>query len=302
MGTLPGTTETFSRFGGFWTDRKDSLNLLEQKRLPPELSARIEAFIRDGFIVFEGAVPKHETQLLRSELENFWANPPDDARVENWTADGTRQVVVPEISLRPGTTKLLDYHAFSPRARKAIAAAPVIEFLTAIFESKPKAFQSLTFWKGSEQDIHKDTAYVKIDGAPMHIAASWLALEDVHPGTGELQYYVGSHRDPDFLFAGEHKWMSTAPHQHESFLQSLHDDAANYGHRKSSFLAKEGDILIWHADLAHGGARISRPGSTRQSLVTHFTHENNDPPYMKRAKRLPIEEAGCLFISKLRQI
>ena len=298
--------ETFSRFGGLWIDRKEAIIVLNQKRqqgiLSRELSARIETFMRDGFVVIESAVPKEQTEFLRSELNKFWADSPEDARVENWTAEGKQQFVRPEISLRDGTTKLLDYHAFSSTARKAIATAPVVEFLTAIFESKPKAFQSLTFWKGSEQAIHKDTAYVQIDGAPMEIAASWLALEDISPGTGELEYYVGSHHDPDFLFAGEHKWMSAAPHEHDRFLKSLHEDAVNYDHQKASFLANEGDVLIWHADLAHGGAKITRPGTTRQSLVTHFTPENNNPPYMQRVSREPVEEAGCIFLSQFRQI
>ena len=201
-----------------------------------------------------------------------------------------------------GTTKLLDFHAFSKTAREAIAAPIVVEFLTAIFQAKPKAFQTLTFWKGSEQAIHKDTAYVQITGHPMHIAASWLALEDIYAGTGELEYYLGSHRDPDFLFAGEHKWLEAAPHEHDKFLSSLHADAQNYGHAKSSFLAKEGDVLIWHADLAHGGARITRPGTSRQSLVTHFTPEHDNPPYMGHAHRRPVAEGGCLFISQTRQI
>ena len=83
-------------------------------------------------------------------------------------------------------------------------APKVMEFLSAVFEDKPKAFQSLYFWKGSEQPIHKDTAYVKVDNEPMQLTASWLALEDVHANTGELEYYIGSHRAPDYLFGGSH--------------------------------------------------------------------------------------------------
>ena len=63
----------------------------------------------------------------------------------------------------------------------------VMEFLAAIFDGRPEAFQGLTFvWNGSQQAIHKDTAYVKIDTSPMHLAATWLALEDIQPGTGEF--------------------------------------------------------------------------------------------------------------------
>jgi hypothetical protein len=41
--------------------------------------------------------------------------------------------------------------------------------------------------------------------AALQFAASWIALEDVQPGAGELFYYVGSHRLPDHLYAGSHK-------------------------------------------------------------------------------------------------
>lgn len=35
---------------------------------------------------------------------------------------------------------------------------------------------------------------------PCTLMASWIALEDIVPGAGELAYYPGSHRHPLFLF------------------------------------------------------------------------------------------------------
>jgi hypothetical protein len=298
-------SQTFSRFGGLWIDRLDWERLLQDKISVRQLSSgtadQIRTFVRDGYLIIKGAVPKTLTAALRREIDEFWHNPPDDARVETFD-NGTYEIIKPDIRYRPGATKLLDYHAFSSRARTAMAAPRVVEFLSAIFETKPKAFQTLTFWKGSQQDIHKDTAYVQVDGAPMHIAATWFALEDVQSGTGELEYYVGSHRTPDFLFAGEHKWMIHAPHENDAFLKSHHEDAEKYGLKKSSFLADEGDVLVWHADLAHGGSPITRPGATRQSLVTHLTTAKDDPPYQKYAQRVPFEQDGIIFISQYRQI
>jgi ectoine hydroxylase-related dioxygenase (phytanoyl-CoA dioxygenase family) len=216
MPSDPQSGETFSRFGGLWIDRHDSEVLLAQRKnsLSDEVVQHIEDFMRDGYAVIKDAVPKPLTAAIRGDLEHHWANPPKEARVEHWH-NGKLHLIPPKIELREGPTKLLDIFAFSANARRAIAAPRVVEFLTAIFGARPKAFQSLTFWRGSQQPIHKDSAYVQIDGAPMQIAATWLALEDIQPGTGELEYYVGSHRAPDFLFAGEHKWLEAAPHEHE---------------------------------------------------------------------------------------
>jgi len=299
-------SELRDRFGSLWIDRPDSEGVLADKQAAGEISAqlaeRIRSFIKDGYVVIANAVSLDQTRRLREEIDAFWANPPEDALIENWTEQGKR-LIRPHAALRQSDgTKLLDFHAYSATAREAIAAPAVVEFLTAIFEKRPKAFQSLTFWRGSQQPMHKDTAYVPIEGAPLHLAATWLALEDIDAGTGELEYYVGSHRDPHFLFSGGSKAVAGAPEEVDKFLASLHEDAQRYGHPRQSFLAKEGDVLIWHADLSHGGARITKPGATRQSLVTHFTPETENPPYMQHAQRPVIDEGTCLFISQYRQI
>ena len=67
-----------------------------------------------------------------------------------------------------------------------------------IFDDSPLLFQSLSFEKGSQQGMHQDTAYIVVD-SPLELAASWIALQDVEPGSGELMYYEGSHRLPEYL-------------------------------------------------------------------------------------------------------
>lgn len=301
-------SETFSRFGGLWVDGPDATSVLKHKvaarEIRPQLADRIQQFMRDGFTIFEGAVPRKTTARIRQELDLYWTEPPSDARVETYEYDDERrlQIVPPEMRFREGTTKLLDFYAWSATAREATAAEPVVEFLTAIMGGTPKAFQGLVFWKGSQQQIHKDTAYVQVSGNKMHLAASWLALEDVSPGTGELEYYVGSHRAPDFLFGGKDKWMEAAPEDHDRFLASVHEDALKHGRRREAFHPKEGDVLVWHADLAHGGAPITRPGVTRQSMVTHFTTHADEPTYQRHAQRKPFEYGGMQFISAHRHI
>ena len=298
--------QTFSSFGGLWIDRKDGPSVLARRRkrgsFSSEVANLVETFMREGRTIIRQAVPKETTSKIRVELLDYWNNPPEGAIVENWTTEGKQQFVAPDVQLRNGTTKVLDFHAFSPTARKAIANPKTVEFLSAIFDAKPKAFQSLVFWTGSQQAIHKDTAYVKVAKEPMHLVATWLALEDVKAGAGALEYYLGSHRTPDFLFGGKFKWMEQAPEDHDRFLKSLHDDAKTHGFRKEEFVPKEGDVLIWHGELAHGGSAITDPTLTRKSLVTHFTSEKNDPLYNQRLKRKPVEENGCVFIAERKQI
>jgi phytanoyl-CoA hydroxylase len=301
MQTTEGPS-TLSRFGGFWIDRADWIDVLGRKcwsgEISENLAGRIFRFVRDGFVILEQAVPHDLIDNLNDEIESFWNSPPHGMIIETWEPDGKPHFIAPDIRYRAGATKLNDIYPFSATARAAVAAPPAMEFLRAIFDGRPKAFQSLSFWNGSQQDIHKDTAYVRVDGQLMHLAATWLALEDVTPGTGELQYYVGSHRAPDFLFGGTHKWLENRPEDHPAFLQSMHDDAKRYGHPLSSFIAKKGDLLIWHADLAHGGALITQPARTRRSLVTHFTTESDEPYYRRFSQKKHLDAGACLFVSQ----
>jgi hypothetical protein len=55
----------------------------------------------------------------------------------------------------------------------------------------------------------------------------------------------------------------------EEYEASLPDLAKRHGMPEKRFLAKRGDVLIWHAGLAHGGKPISQ-SRTRKSVVTHY--------------------------------
>ena len=42
------------------------------------------------------------------------------------------------------------------------------------------------------------------------------------------------------------------------------------GLEKKIFLAKKGDLLIWHANLFHGGEAQKNKSLTRKSVVFHY--------------------------------
>lgn len=294
--------DKYARFGGPWIDAPDFMDRLGQQHrdglLSDALCDSLVRFVRDGYVVLPQAVAPELVEQLNRDIAHAWQSPPPGLRVETFEPKGKLRVVAPALSLREGRTKLLDLHAYLASARAAIANPAAIAFLTAIFGDAPQAFQSLAFWRGSQQALHKDTAYVKIDDSPMTLAASWLALEDVQPGSGELEYLVGSHRAPHYLFGGTHKWMENHPEEDERFLASIQGDAERFGHARAAFLARAGDVLIWHADLAHGGSPITHPTATRRSLVTHFTATRCEPYYRRAHRYATHVEDTCAFVSQ----
>jgi hypothetical protein len=293
---------TLSQFGGLWIDRTDWIDQLALKHRTGELdddtAMQIYRFVRDGFLVIPAAVPMRLIATLNDDIDRLWTRPPEGLLIETFEPDDKMKYIAPELRYRTGRTKLLDPYYVSDVARRVTAARAAMRFLSALFGDMPMAFQQLAFWRSPEQAMHKDSAYVKVESNPMALAATWLALEDVVPGTGELEYFVGSHRSPEFLFGGVSKWAETYWADHERFLASIQEDAEKYRYRRASFQARAGDLIIWHADLAHGDARVTRTNATRRALLTHFAPARETPFYRAHSQNQDMKTETCVFVSQ----
>jgi ectoine hydroxylase-related dioxygenase (phytanoyl-CoA dioxygenase family) len=156
-----------------------------------------------------------------------------------------------------------------------------------LFERPILAFQTLTFIYGSQQPLHQDSAYVRVS-SPLELVASWIALEDIEEGSGELVYYPGSHRLPEHLFHGQYKWAPAGSSELEGYAKRLEQRACRAGLTPLSFRPRKGDVLIWSADLIHGGAPRSRPDATRRSIVTHYCPTDQRPAYFPNSETNPV--------------
>jgi ectoine hydroxylase-related dioxygenase (phytanoyl-CoA dioxygenase family) len=208
--------------------------------------------------------------------------------------------------VKDNPAKALDIHWWSEDIRNIILCDPVAHFLHLIFERPALVSQSLGFYRGSGQPLHQDSAYVPYS-LPLHFAASWIALEDVATGAGELEYLVGSHRAlPEFTYPGGYKSASESVRfGHEeaqvSAAVAAHErQIAAEGQRRAlkreTFLAKRGDVLFWHADLAHGGSPISM-SRTRKSVVTHYCPKEVAPLYFENTPATMRKYGACDWYS-----
>jgi hypothetical protein len=283
-----------SPFGGLWTDLSNAPDVILGKRALGWISeaeaALLRRWVADGFVVLEQAVPLEALDRLDADVEAIWTGTsPIRCFVE--TAEGdTPTLDRAGPRFRNERTKVLDLHAHLDSARDVVFAAPIVRFLALLFERPALAFQSLYFRWGSRQTVHQDTAFVKVS-SPLEFAASWIALEDVRPGSGELEYFVGSHRLEDHVFADGRRWLPDRASE-QAYLDALTRRSEEKGLRKERFLARKGDVLIWSADLAHGGSPEVAEGVTRKSLVTHYCPASCAPVYSgEGTRRAPIRHA-----------
>ena len=288
-----------SAFGGLWVDRSDAHEVLERKRraraFDERTGAALEYFIDHGYVIFPKAVAEEVIDAYLDRFERAWREPPPHI----WAHSGG-EVVPLSMAIYDRVAKVSDLHYYFPRAHEMIFAPAIRDFLAALYERAPVVFQTMTMRKGSEEPLHTDTGPLTLT-EPMALAASWIALEDVREGAGALQFVPGSHRVPEVLNNGVSKGHDGDMSAYYRVLQETlkHCDAA--GLRTEYFMAKKGDVLIWHADLMHGGAPIGDPSLTRKSLVSHYMPHGEKPTFYdaSQVQYVPYPH-GCWGLDKIK--
>jgi hypothetical protein len=293
-----------SRYGGLWTDHGNALDIVEGKRdlgiITADQAVLLHHWITRGYVVLPQAIAADVLDAAQGDLEKAYGGLFPDMRFAVHTI-GQKVAWLPEARTSPA--KALDLHWYSQATRNLIFAPAVLDFLHLIFERRAMATQTLGFWRGSQQNAHQDSAYVNYS-LPMQFAASWIALEDVVEGAGELFYHVGSHRIAEYRFNDRYKGTEEAArqgvprerinHQIDEQITRIGLQAEGLGLETGKLLARRGDVLIWAADLAHGGSIISER-HTRKSMVTHYCPAECVPSYFETRSRTIMPHGKTAF-------
>lgn len=267
-----------------WIDKKDAdidgfVKRYERaKSLPYDLAEKMRFWQQNGYVILDQAIATTWLDQLWSEVEELIEDHEKhqvNVRIDlpDYASHPVMAIKdVPETVLNGPFVKFLDFHDNSVIAKKIMLHENIIAFLEAAFGDKVIGMQSLIFKYGSQQATHQDFAYV-VSEIPSHLAASWIALEDVHIDSGPLFYYPGSHTVNKFNFGNGIFYNGQSKLHPGDFANYLDKACQDAGLERKTLLVKKGDVLLWHAALAHGGDEIRNPALTRKSLVCHYSSD-----------------------------
>lgn len=179
-------------------------------------------------------------------------------------------------------SKAVDFDYTNSRVMNAWEQMPVVQrlindevlksFLTFTLGADVVPFQTISFLKGSRQKTHSD--FIHMTTEPVgYLIATWLALEDITMESGPLHYYPGSQQLPYILgedFDHDSNAFAVGDDLYGNYEKKIASEIAEKKLEKEIFLAKKGDLLVWHANLLHGGEPVTNEQLTRKSLVTHY--------------------------------
>ena len=238
--------------------------------------AQREQFHRDGFLILPGFFGAEQIGAFKKHVDDLWARRrhPDnqlviDTPFRSASAAGVFRAFfrsVPD-EARQDFFKLNDLHLVDPEVQSLSANSGLVAVIETLLGHRPTVCNSLLFEWGSEQDLHFDTFYMP-SPTPNMMAASWIAIDRVTDSNGPLVYYPGSHLIEPFRFSdGRLNAIGAempAAQEHIARIIQVH------GLEEARFYPQPGDVLIWHAQLLHGGSAISTRTEKRTSLVTHY--------------------------------
>lgn len=272
LSQLPAYRQEFFPTDGprMWLDAPDAEERIAEKLraglLTEEQAEQCRKFARDGYIVVE--------KLFDDEfLDRLWAAFLRDIK-------SGRVPLEPE---KPGEDRsewgrVLNIHTYVPEMAELLFHERLKARLSMLMGREAIPFQTIPSFRGSEQPPHSDAIHMTT--YPLgFLSAAWVAFEDIHPNSGPLVYYPGSHKLPYYLSKdvgiepGEFKQKGRNPYceKYEPFIQKKIDEL---GLKPAYFTPKKGDVLIWHHNLIHGGSARKERSHTRKSVVCHFYARN----------------------------
>ncbi|MEZ0541279.1 phytanoyl-CoA dioxygenase family protein [Fibrella arboris] len=248
----------------------------DHQGLSYDMAEKLHFWQKNGFVILEKAIaPEWADQLWRETEELIEHNEQYKVNIrvdlpEYQAAPVQEARALPKSVLGGKYIKFMDFHNSSIIGKKIMLHRNIVTFLEAVFGERVVAMQSLLFKFGSQQATHQDFAYV-VSEIPSHLAAAWIALEDVQFDAGPLYYYPGSHKIKKFDFGNGIFFNGESTYNPDDFARYLDKVCQEAGMERQTLLIKKGDVLLWHASLAHGGDPIRNADMTRKSYVCHYS-------------------------------
>jgi len=249
-----------------WLDRPDALERVDERlrsgEITPQEAEQCRHWHAHGYIVLDKLFDDETLDAVWSSYER--------------AIDTGKINLAPEPAGEgdPFPGRYLNPHKKASQFCRILKSAVLLNWIRVLMEREPKPLQTIASHKGSEQGVHSDSIHMTT--YPLgYLSAAWIAFEDIHPDSGPLVYYPGSHRLP-YVFSkdvgiSEAEFKNSGYRSYQEKYEPFIEELISRHHiQPEHFHARRGDVLIWHANLLHGGSKRRDLQYSRKALVCHF--------------------------------
>ena len=237
-----------------WLDVGDSASLAPQKDLfqqfSPAVQEKLVNWSSNGYLILENFFDEGTCDKINKEIDDL----------------------ITSKKLSFAGNRMMFANKKSALIKTVVNDELLKSILGFILDKEVVPFQTINFLQGSQQRAHSDSIHMTT--YPLgYLIAAWIALEDVSAENGPLFYYPGSHKLPYLLnsdFNEGETFLTLGKKDYTDYEDVLEKLVIDRKFERKEFYANKGDILVWHANLIHGGSPIRDKNSTRKSMVVHY--------------------------------
>ncbi|MBX7226149.1 MAG: phytanoyl-CoA dioxygenase family protein [Chitinophagales bacterium] len=243
-----------------WADQSQTIDEIRKDAkflaFSEEIQEKIISFREEGYMILEKFMDAKDVDGINEEIDAL--------------------VLEGKLAFNYTKTKIMQSYKYAATVKKTFQDERLLSILKFLLGRNVIPFHTINFFTGSQQKPHSD-AYHMSTFPEGFLIAVWIALEDIDMEQGPVSFYPGSHRwkqiTNEDLPLDQSAWRldGQANEKYETYLANK--IAASHIQPKV-FLAKKGDILIWHSNLIHGGLPMKDAEMSRKSLVMHYFAEN----------------------------
>jgi hypothetical protein len=249
-----------------WLDRPDALDRIDMKLQHGEITCaeaeQCRYWAANGYVILHTLI---ENQILKE----VWS-----AYEKAIRAGKIKLQQEPAAENDPYPGRFLNPHKKAGDFCRILKHPGLLRWIRVLMGREPKPLQTIASHKGSQQAAHSDSIHMTT--YPLgYLAAAWIAFEDIHPDSGPLLFYPGSHKLP-YVFSKD-AGITESDFKNEGYgsYQARYEPLIRRTIEKNNlephyFLAKRGDVLVWHANLIHGGSARKDMLLSRRAVVCHF--------------------------------
>ena len=221
------------------------------KRLNQESQESIKHFHENGYAILRGFFDDNTIEKVNETVEYLQKR----KRINEGKNGKIRSAVFESLFLKSlGDNQMLN------------------ELTAALLQGDARLFQSINANKINAHAVYTDSMHLSTfpQGGSLGV---WIALEGTAPGEEQLFFFPKSHTLPYFSnkeFGNQGNSLLVGKQNFTAYEAMLNDKIQELGLEKQFFDAKQGDVLIWHANLVHGSIDAERPNTSAKHMILHY--------------------------------
>ena len=229
-----------------WIESPFFCSLLDNSDLSEKEKIQCKKYNRDGYLIIDLDIDQDHIDRIISDMKN------------SLHKDGT--VFHADHFQYTNSKRIFQLWKNSKACAELTINKKILKTLNMLYGREAFPFSTINFFRGTNQPLHSDA--IHFHSIPqLWMVGAWVALEDTSVKNGTLKIVPGSHKwkiwdyeglklpHPDNIKDGEKENYR----EYENFLVQL---VKEKGIEPISPDIKKGQVLIWSANLLHGGCNV----------------------------------------------